>query len=461
MSDIKKNDIVRLTISEINNLGCGVGRIESGEREGTVVFVLGAVPEDVVDAKIIKVNSSYLVARTDKIISPSPHREEDTFCSARLSCGGCVYRNVSYEYEKEIKRSYVKTAFKKAGIEDIEIEPVLSVGKEKHYRNKAQYPLRSGKNGIEAGFYAAKTHNIIPSECCMIQNEKFTEIVKFFCDYADKLGLSVYNEESGRGLLRHLYLRIAEATGEIMVCVVINAEGFDGSDKLADALCERFPEIVSVMLNVNKKNTNVVLGERFILCRGRDYIEDLLCGKRFRITPAAFYQVNHGGAELLYTKAAELAALSGEETLVDLYCGTGTIGLSMSDKVKNLIGVEIVPSAVECAKINAELNGVKNAEFYCGDATKTEEILKGRSLSADVVVIDPPRKGTTEELIEYLNKLNVPKVVYVSCDPDTLARDVAVFRRYGYDTDRVYPVDMFPRTGHVESVVCLKRQIRQ
>jgi 23S rRNA (uracil1939-C5)-methyltransferase len=243
-----------------------------------------------------------------------------------------------------------------------------------------------------------------------------------------------------------------------MVCAVINADGFEKSNALADKLCERFPSIVSVMLNVNKKNTNVVLGEKFILCRGRDYIEDILCGKRFRITPQSFYQVNRNGAELLYAKAAELADLAGGETLIGLYCGTGTIGLSTSDKAKNLIGVEIVPSAVECAKVTAEINGVKNAEFYCIDASKTEDILKDRNLSADVVVIDPPRKGTTRELIEYLNRLNVPKVVYVPCDPDTLARDVAIFREYGYDTDRVYPVDMFPRTGHVESLVCLTRQ---
>ena len=458
MSDIKKNDIVTLSITEINNLGAGVGRIDGGERDGTVVFVSGAVTGDVVEAKVIKVNRSYLVARTEKVISTSPYRTKDNFCSAPMACGGCVYRNVSYEYEKKIKREYVKTAFRKAGIDDITIEPVISTGKENHYRNKAQYPLKQGKNGIEAGFYAAKTHNIISAECCMIQNEKFTEIVKFFCECADSLGLNVYNEESGKGLLRHLYLRIAEATGEIMVCVVINADSFESSDRLATALCERFPEIVSVMLNVNKKNTNVVLGDRFILCQGKEYIEDVLCGKRFRITPQSFYQVNRDGAELLYAKAAELADLSGNETLVDLYCGTGTIGLSMSDKAKALIGIEIVPSAVECAKLNAEANGVDNAEFYCGDASKTEEILKNRKLSADVVVIDPPRKGTTKELIEYLNKLNVPKVVYVSCDPDTLARDVAVFRKYGYDTDRVYPVDMFPRTGHVESVVCLKRR---
>ena len=457
MSDIKKNDIVTLSITEINNLGCGVSRIEGGERDGTVVFVLGAVTGDVVRAKIIKVNTSFLVARVEEIVSPSPHRTSDSFCTAALSCGGCVYRCVSYEYEKEVKREYVRTAFRKAGIDDISIEPVISTGKEKHYRNKAQYPLKAGKNGIEAGFYAAKTHNLIKSDCCMIQNEIFTDIVRFFCRCADELGFSVYDENSGKGVLRHLYLRIAEATGEIMVCIVINADGSNKAKALADRIIERFPSVVSVMLNVNKKNTNVVLGDRFILCRGRDYIEDILCGKRFRITPQSFYQVNRDGAELLYGKAAELAGLTGKETLIDLYCGTGTIGLSMSDKAANLIGVEIVPSAVECARVNASLNGVENAEFYCGDASKTEDILNNRNLSADVVVIDPPRKGTTKELIEYLDRLKVPKVVYVSCDPDTLARDVAIFREYGYNTDKVFPVDMFPRTGHVENVVCLTR----
>ena len=351
MSDIKKNDVVTLKITEINNLGAGVGRIEGGDRDGTVVFVSGAVTGDVVEAKVIKINRSYLVARTEKILSPSPYREKESFCSAPMSCGGCVYRNITYAHELDIKREYVRTAFRKAGLSDIEIGPVISTKKVTHYRNKAQYPLKKGKNGIEAGFYAAKTHNIIASEHCMIQNERFADIVSAFCRFSDELRLDAYDEESGRGLLRHLYLRAAEATGEIMVCIVINADGFDGAELLAKRLIGEFPDIVSVMLNVNKKNTNVVLGEKFILCQGKEYIEDILCGKRFRITPQSFYQVNREGAELLYGKARELAELRGGETLIDLYCGTGTIGLSMSDSAKNLIGIEIVPSAVECARI--------------------------------------------------------------------------------------------------------------
>ena len=458
MSDIAKNSTLTLRIDEINNLGFGVGKIESGKSAGTVVFVSGAVTGDTVEAKIIKVCRSYLVARTEKILSPSPYRAKNDFCSSPASCGGCIYRNITYDHELEIKRNYVRSAFRKAGLSDIEVEPVISTGITEHYRNKAQYPLKQGKNGIEAGFYAAKTHRIIPADCCMIQNKRFSEIVSFFCKKADEYSLSAYNEENGTGLLRHLYLRIAEATGEIMVCVVINADGFAEAQSLASDVVEEFPDVVSVMLNINKKNTNVVLGERFVLLYGKEYIEDVLCGKRFRITPQSFYQVNRAGAELLYTKAAELAELRGDETLLDLYCGAGTIGLSMSDKVQNLIGIEIVPSAVECAKVNAELNGVRNAEFFCGDASSAENILRDKKLRADVVVIDPPRKGTTPELIGYLARLDVPKVVYVSCDPDTLARDVVTFKSFGYTASAVYPVDMFSHTGHVESVVCLTRK---
>lgn len=452
---MKKDDRIVLEIGDINNLGCGVGRAE----DGRVVFVKGAVTGDVIEAKIIKVNKKFLVARTEKLVTASPYRVDMDICSAPLSCGGCVYRHIKYEHELEIKRDYVKNAFVKVGLSDVEVLPVMNTGKIAGYRNKGQFPLTEVKGKVTAGFYASKSHNIVPSNECTIQNPAFSPIVTEVCRFATEKKISVYNEETGKGILRHIYLRIAEKTGQIMLCVVVNADSLPYSEEFVTCITERFPNISGVILNINKKNTNVVLGDRFITLFGKEYIVDELCGLRFKISPQSFYQVNRDGAEMLYTEAAKKAALCGNEVLMDLYCGTGTIGLSMAKNTKKLVGIEIVESAVECAKENAERNGIENAEFYCADASDKETILKcAGGVRPDVVVIDPPRKGTTRELVECLDSLNVPKVVYVSCDPDTLARDCVCFREFGYEIGEVQPVDMFARTGHVESIVCLSRK---
>jgi 23S rRNA (uracil1939-C5)-methyltransferase len=282
--------------------------------------------------------------------------------------------------------------------------------------------------------------------------------LRFVCEFADSHGWSVYDEASGRGLLRHIYLRVGEKTGQIMLCLVINGDSLPCENEFTVSVSERFGDIASVMLNENREDTNVVLGKKYRTLFGADGIEDELCGLKFFISPDSFYQVNRDGAELLYSKAAELAQLQGDEILMDLYCGTGTIGLSMASKVKKLCGVEIVASAVECAKENAQRNGVTNASFICDDAGNKDVILAAAGgVRPDVVVIDPPRKGTTRELAECLASLNVPRIVYVSCDADTLARDCTYFKEAGYGIGEVQPVDMFPRTGHVESVVCLTR----
>ena len=456
---MKKNEIITLAITDLNNLGCGVGRYEP---DGRVVFVKGAVTGDVVRAKIIKVNGSFCVARLEEVLTPSPYRTERDDCSAPLACGGCVYRHITYRHELDLKREYVRHAFIKAGLSDVRVLPVLSTGKVTGYRNKGQYPVMRTKNGIKAGFFAAKSHNIIPADACAIQSERFAPIVRFLCRFAETNQWSVYDEESGKGLLRHIYLRVGEKTGEIMVCLVINGDTVPAADHLIRELTDAFPSVVSLLLNKNCENTNVVLGKTFVTLYGKNEIEDELCGLRFRISADSFYQVNRDGAELLYGKAAELADLRGNELLMDLYCGTGTIGLSMSKNVGKLIGVELVSAAVACAKENAERNGIGNAEFYCGDASSREMILSCTGgKTPDVVVIDPPRKGSTRELVECLSALDVKRIVYVSCNPDTLARDCAWFVETNYEIGAVQPVDMFPRTGHVESVVCLKRQIQQ
>ena len=452
-----KNQTVILEITDINNLGCGVGKLD-----GMVFFVKGAVSGDTVEAKIIKVNKSYCVGRLGRVIIPSRHRAAEPFCNAPEACGGCVYRHVTYEHEREIKRSYVKNAFRKAGLPDVEVDEVRATGATGGYRNKAQYPFGTVGGKVTVGFYAGKTHKVIPCADCSLQPDIFGEICRFVCDFADGNGWSVYDEETGRGLRRHLYIRAGKNSGEIMVCLVVNGDNLPEETAFAALLTASFGRVKCVMLNVNTKNTNVVLGREYRTLAGNGYIEDVLCGKTFRITPASFYQVNHDGAELLYGIAAERAALSEGETLLDLYCGIGTIGISMARPETKLVGVEIVPSAVECARDNARRNGLANAEFYCGDAgdvaTLVDEALaKCGDPNRTTVVVDPPRKGLDATLVRYLSDKNMKKIVYVSCDPDTLARDCAMFRERGYEIGNVTPVDMFPKTGHVESVVCLTR----
>ena len=462
--NIKKNDIIELEITDLNNLGCGVGKTA----DGLVVFVKGAVTGDRVMAKIIKVTSSFLVGKLEKILESSPNRFDGegmrfVECKAPQSCGGCIYRNIKYEHELILKRDYVKNAFRKAGLSDVEVLETAHAGRVTGYRNKAQYPVREVGGRVRAGFFAAKTHDLIPCEDCLLQPDIFGEIVRFTVDFAEKHKIRAYDEEKGRGILRHIYLRIAERTGQIMVCLVINADKMPASAAFAEEIVDRFPSVTSVMLNINKKNTNVILGDEFICIGGRDYIIDELCGLKFKISAGSFYQVNRDGAELLYGLARERAALTGCETVADLYCGAGTIGLSMAHRAARIVGVEIVDEAVECAKENAELNGIENAHFFCGDASDTRGLLASAKdrlgdFCPDVVIIDPPRKGTTEELVNYLDSLGVKRIVYVSCNPDTLARDCVWFAQKGYKIGEVTPVDMFPGTGHVESVVCLTRK---
>ncbi|MBE6553203.1 MAG: 23S rRNA (uracil(1939)-C(5))-methyltransferase RlmD, partial [Ruminococcaceae bacterium] len=353
-----------------------------------------------------------------------------------------------------------------AGLADVAVESVRHTGQLNAYRNKAQYPVRRGKNGMEVGFFATGTHRIVPADACNLQPPVFAELTRFVCDFCNRYGISAYEEERGDGLLRHIYLRCGQSTGEIMLCLVVNGDRLPHERELAESVMARYPTVVSVMLNCNRENTNVVLGDTDRLLGGRDYIEDVLCGLRFRISAGAFYQVNHDACELLYGIAKEKAALTGQETLLDLYCGIGTIGLSMADRAKEVIGIEIVEEAVKRAAENAERNAIAHASFYCGDASDAEKLLENAERmhgaldsKNTTVIFDPPRKGSTRALIEYISKRDFCRVVYVSCNPDTLARDCGIFKELGYEIGEVTPVDMFPRTGHVESVVCLTRRL--
>ncbi len=472
MSDKKKNPRpelpVTVSIHDLNNLGCGVGRLPAtpeGAEAGQVIFVKGAVTGDVVRAEIIKRTPSYAVGRLLEVITPSPMRESEVFCRAPEACGGCVYRHVRYESELESKRARVEKAFRQAGLADVTVRPVLTTGVTRGYRNKGMYPVRQGKKGMEAGFFAAKTHKVIPCSDCALQPALFGEIVRAVCAACDRCRITAYDEITHRGLLRHIYLRAA-ADGSVLLTLVINAERLPklAADGLVHELVGRFSTLVGILINVNCANTNVVLGEKFHTLWGRDFLEDRLCGKRLRLSAGSFYQVNHDAAELLYTTAAEMADLHGDEHLLDLYCGAGSIGLSFIDRVADVTGIEIVPEAVACAKANAALNGLSDARarFFCGDASDARGFVDAATENGapapDVAVIDPPRKGTTRALIEELARRDIRKIVYISCEPETLGRDCAIFREFGYDIGAVQPVDLFPRTGHVECVCLLRKQ---
>ena len=466
----ERPEVVTVSIHDLNNLGCGVARMPEGTPDGgLVVFVKGTVTGDLVRAQIIKRTKSFCVGKLLEIVTPSPMRAEEEFCPAPEACGGCVYRHLKYEDELISKHSRVEKAFRQAGLADVVIRPVLTVKREgehitRGYRNKGMYPVRQGKGGMEAGFYAAKTHKVIPCFDCALQPDAFGELVRAVCKLCDKYRVTAYDEETGTGTLRHIYLRAA-ADGTTLLTLVINDTKLHpkAAEGLVHELVGRFPKLCGILLNINRENTNVVLGDKFVTLWGKDYLEDTLCGKRLRLSAGSFYQVNHDAAELLYNTAADMAGLTGTEHLLDLYCGAGSIGLSMADRVADVTGIEIIPEAVECAKVNARLNGLDEtrARFFCGDASDAHKFLaaaeENGAPSPDLVVIDPPRKGTTRELISEIAARDIKRVVYISCEPETLGRDCAVFREFGYDIGEVQPVDLFPRTGHVETVCLLSK----
>ena len=461
MSDIRKNDILELDITAVSNLGYGVGRTDNGK----VVFTPGTVTGERAAVKIIKITKGYLVGKLVNIIKDSELREKCDKCTAPATCGGCAYRFINYEHELELKKQNVKSEFDKVGLSEVKVLDTAYVTDELdnaviwHYRNKAQYRFAKTSNGVTAGFYASGTHRVIGNESCPLQPKIFGEIAKTVCDFAEKYNISVYDEASGNGLLRHLYIRSgAGEAGEICVCLVINGNEFPNAESLVDLLTYKFNRIVGIVINVNRMHSNLILGREYKTLWGKCGISDVFCGVELDVSPAAFYQVNHDAAELLCKKASDLADLKGDEHLLDLYCGIGSVGLSMAHKVRKLTGVEIVPEAVECAVKNASRAGIENARFICADsADGAADILAKADELPDVVVLDPPRKGCAPELLDSLTNAGIKRIVYISCNPATLARDCAHLSKLGWNIGEVQPVDLFPRTGHVESVVCLKR----
>ena len=452
---LTKNQLIELDITAMSSEGSGIARWQEGDGPGLAVFVPGTAVGDHILCRIVRVEKRLAYGRVEQLLTSGPDRLPTTDCPVSAPCGGCVFRHVTYEAELRYKWQRVADALTRIGGVDITPNPIVG-SKPDRYRNKAQYPVAAGENGLIFGFYAPRSHRIVEQRDCLLQPVEFSAILDAVGEWAKAFSVPAYDETTGRGLLRHVYIRKAEATGQIMVCLVCTGGRLPGTEDLVNRL-RAIEGVCSVVVNLNRADTNVVLGPEEFPLFGEASITDKLCGLEFSLSPRSFYQVNHDQAEKLYTLAAEAAGLTGEETLLDLYCGTGTIGLSMAAKVKQLIGVEVVAAAVEDARRNATRNGVENARFLCADAGEAAKQLKAEGIRPDVVVLDPPRKGCSPDVVETVAAMGPARVVYVSCDPATLARDLKLFAELGYETKQVTPVDMFPRTAHVETVVLLSR----
>ena len=450
---IKENCFIETEITAVTNEGSGVSRYN-----GMVVFTPLTAPGDTAKVKIAKVGKTCIYGELDSVLKPADCRI-DPDCDVFGECGGCSLRHLDYSAELIEKTNWVKDHVQRIGGFDIEPFPALASPKTEEYRNKAIYQAGKGKNGEPVfGFYRKKSHDVMDCKNCRLQPKEFEHILSAIGFFVKQSKISIYDERTHTGLLRAVYIRKGEVTGEIGICLVLNGDKLPEEKMLISLLSTQFKDVVSIVLNFNKERTNVVLGRKSRTIFGKDGITDVLCGVTVDISPAAFYQVNHSGAEKLYGVAADFAELSGGELLLDLYCGAGTIGLSMAEKAGKLIGVEIVPEAIENAKINAERMGVKNAEFICGDAGMAAAELEKRGTAPDVIILDPPRKGCSEDTLEAVAKMSPKRIVYVSCNTATMARDFKILDSLGYEPKKVQPVDMFPRTAHVEGVGLLVRK---
>lgn len=453
MKQLKKNSVIELEITSVGSQGEGIGR-----HDGMAVFVPAAAVGDVIRAKLLKIKKNLAYAKIEEIIQPSKDRVQND-CPAFPQCGGCTFRHISYAAEGEIKRQRVYDAMKRIGGVDIAPERYLAAAQPARYRNKAMLPCQADKNGKPAfGFYASNSHRLVGTSDCLLQPAGFARVASAVSDYMLANSVKPYNELTCSGDVRHLYLRASRESGEIMVCLVVNCDSLPDEAGLAEAVRKAEPAVSSVLLNINTQNTNVVLGGQCRLLWGDGCITDSILGVCFRISPLSFFQVNPAQTERLYSIAAEYADLSDEATLLDMYCGTGTIGLTMAGKVKKLIGVEIVPEAIEDARVNAALNETDNAEFVCSDAFLSAEKLKSKGEKIHTVILDPPRKGCDERLLSTIAGMEPSRIVYVSCDPATLARDAARLMALGYAVERYSIVDMFPRTIHVETVCLFSKE---
>ena len=452
--EYRKNDIVTLEIVDCGTDGEGIGKAD-----GFTVFVKDAVIGDIVTAKIMKAKKNYGYGRLMEILKPSPYRVEPVCPSAR-QCGGCQLQAVSYEEQKVFKEKKLRGHLERiGGFRDLPMEPMIGMDEPYHYRNKAQFPVGRNKEGrIITGFYAGRTHAIIENRDCALGIPQNKEILDIVIAHMEKYGIAPYDEMTGKGLVRHIFVRYGFFTGELMVCLIINGQDLPHQKELIEKLRE-IPGMASISLNINKKRSNVILGDKVKTIWGQEYITDKIGDISYEISPLSFFQVNPKQTWKLYSKALEYADLHGEETVWDLYCGIGTISLFLAQQAKFVRGVEIVPAAIDDAKRNAQINNIENVEFFVG---KAEEVLpreyEKNGVYADVIVVDPPRKGCDEMLLKTILKMQPKRVVYVSCDSATLARDLRFLCDNGYELKKVCGVDQFPQTVHVETVVLLSQQ---
>lgn len=447
MEALEKGSIYTAVIDGYSSEGLGIARVN-----GAVVFVPHAVRGEEIDLRITKVMKTSCAGEIVKIHNPSPERMEPE-CPYAGKCGGCAYRHLTYPEELWAKRQRVQDALTRIGGLDLTVEEILGAKNPEHYRNKSQYPV--GADG-SIGFFQARTHKVVPIRRCLIQTEAADRTAQAVGEWMRRYKISAYDETTGKGLVRHVCVRV-NRKGESLCCVVVNGNKVPREPELAAYVTAAVPHTVGVLLNSNTRRGNVVLGDKYRTLFGRNYLMDTLCGLEFKLSMPSFYQVNRDQAEVLYGKALEFAGLTGNETVLDLYCGIGTITLCLAKAAKRVIGAEIVPPAIRDAKENALRNHIENAEFFCGDAADIAAKLESDGLRPDVVTVDPPRKGLAPEVIASVAAMGPEKVVYVSCDPATLGRDVKIFREFGYEAKRAAAVDMFPGTAHVETVCLLSK----
>ena len=451
---MRKDDLITVTIEDLSSEGLGVGHYD-----GMAFFIKDTVIGDVAEAKIMKLKKTYGYARLTRLITLSPDRIKAR-CPVARQCGGCQIQAMRYSAQLRFKEAKVRNNLIRIGkFEHSPMEPIISMEEPFRYRNKAQFPVGMSKDGrIIAGFYAGRTHAIIECEDCLLGVEENRVILDLVLEYMKEYHISPYEELTGKGLVRHVMIRKGFATGEVMVCLIVNGDSLPHVDALVERL-RTIQGMASITLNINREQTNVIMGREIKLLWGQPYIEDTIGSVRFRISPLSFYQVNPLQTEKLYNKALEYAGLTGEETVWDLYCGIGTISLFLAQRAKQVYGVEIVPAAIEDAKANAALNGMTNAEFFVG---KAEEVLPEKyekeGITADVIVVDPPRKGCEESVLATMIQMAPKRIVYVSCDSATLARDLKYLCHHGYELTRCCPTDMFGNSVHVETVCLLSRK---
>ena len=445
-----KNQVYEATIVDYTAEGQGVAKIE-----GCAVFIPNALVGEKCTVRIEKAQKTWASGKIVELLEKSPHRVNRECPVAKL-CGGCDFWHMTYEEETRLKANRVLQALNRIGGENLTEMPILSAPTCYSYRNKAQYPVASKKNRAYAGFFRAGTHSVVENSRCLILPEETDKVKDAVIDYVNQFRITAYDEETHKGLLRHIYVRRGAVSGQILVCLVVNGRKLPHIPELLERL-KKIPGFTTLVLSVNTRPGNAILGDEYITLYGPGYIEDTLCGLNFRLSPRSFYQVNHYQAQRLYEAAISQAGITKEDTVLDLYCGVGTITLAMASAAGKVIGVEVIPQAVEDARDNAKRNGIENAEFFCGDAGQAALELEAKGIRADVAIVDPPRKGLNADTIEALHRMSPRRIVYVSCDPATLARDVALLKERGYQLQSATAADLFPRCAHVESVVTLSK----